>query len=316
MEELTNKIYGLFYGAALGDALGVPFEFYLKVDKWEKKIIPNFKNRHGTNSHGTISDDTEMAICIISSLVENNGEYNQRDVIEKYIKWARRSYNAGKNTKALLAVKDYEEYIQRTNEVFKDAENIQSNGSLMRCFPLFLSNNEDIINDCYITNPNFFNLECEVIFISLLRIAYNFGHDKIGSKQKIIEYLTTFNYTNEQIKNYVNYAINKTYIDLSINKGHVINALYAAIYCILHFNTYIDGIDWIIREHNNSDTDTNCCIAGALMGIYYGYNNLDQNENITALFDIKTSRPKMFQIQNTPNMLNFWIQLIYKKYTS
>lgn len=311
MQELSNKIYGVFYGAALGDALGVPFEFYLNVDKWEKKIIPNYKNKHGTNSHGTISDDTEMAICIITSLNDNNLNYNYDHLMNRYIKWARRSFNAGKNTKALLAVKDYNEYVQKANEIFKDAENLQSNGSLMRCFPLFLSDDKDIITDCYITNPNFFNLECEFIFLNLLKIAF-----MNKSKEELKNYLLNFKYNNQQIKDYINKAIDKTYIDLSINKGHIINALYAAIYCILHFNNYIDGIDWIIREHNNSDTDTNCCIAGALMGMYYGYNNLNQDENLAALFNIKTSRPKMFQIQNTPEMLNTWINLIYNKYYS
>jgi hypothetical protein len=31
---------------------------------------------------------------------------------------------------------------------------------------------------------------------------------------------------------------------------------------------------WIIQDHKGSDTDTNACIAGALLGALIGYNGL------------------------------------------
>lgn len=314
MDQFRNKIYGSFFGLSLGDSLAAPYEFYVPTSFWNGKIIPNFKNKHGTISHGTITDDTEMTICLLRSLVKNNGIYNVKDVTEFYIKWARSSSKIGKNTKYLLKVKDYDEYILKSNTLFNNnnnnnPENIsKSNGSLMRCLPLFLSKEEDIIKDCSITNPNPINIEAEIIYLSLLRICF-MNPQNIG-KQEVYNYLYHYQYKNEEVKNYIIYAVNKVNIDMVTNKGYVLIALYSAIYCLLHFNSYIEGIDWLIKGRDGTDTDTNCCIAGSLMGIFYGYDNLNQQENLNTLFNIKTSRPKYLQISETPQLLEEWIKIL------
>ena len=37
-----------------------------------------------------------------------------------------------------------------------------------------------------------------------------------------------------------------------------------------------EAYDWIISENVGSDTDTNACIAGALLGAHIGFDNFDE----------------------------------------
>jgi ADP-ribosylglycohydrolase len=46
------------------------------------------------------------------------------------------------------------------------------------------------------------------------------------------------------------------------------------------FNSFTEAMEWIIKDHPGSDTDTNSSIAGSLLGALYGYNNLDKQTKL------------------------------------
>ena len=95
-------------------------------------------------------------------------------------------------------------------------------------------------------------------------------------------------------------ASRNTFRNVTINKGHIINAYYCAFWGLFQFDNYKDAIDAIISlgpkegipamicvrgkwkksEVIIGDTDTNAAIAGALLGAYYGYDKIVEN-NIT-----------------------------------
>ena len=95
-------------------------------------------------------------------------------------------------------------------------------------------------------------------------------------------------------------ASSNTFRNVTINKGHIINAYYCAFWGLFQFDNYKDAIDAIISlgpvegipamicvrgkwkksEIIIGDTDTNAAIAGALLGAYYGYDKIIEN-NIT-----------------------------------
>lgn len=205
-----NRLYGMVYGAFLGDSLGVPHEFpknsyfpytgklehsYCHITQWDKK-----SGRSGyLLSVGQYSDDTEMALALGRSLIRMKG-YDTNDVLDSYIQWAasgqvmmgsRTSWLfKGSKKGSCIMRKTYHNHningskkapgtgIPENSPPFtattKVAENMKSNGSLMRAFPLvFLG--DDFIDamkaDVWLTNPSTVNLHCEYIHLTCINMA-------------------------------------------------------------------------------------------------------------------------------------------------
>jgi ADP-ribosylglycohydrolase len=168
-----NKIIGMIYGAMYGDALGIPYERIKKdkiivSDKIRLKIVKRF-NRYTKEykyvSKGQFSDDTEMAIVLLNHLVSNNMNYDHDKIVIDYMRWSNsKNPFLGKNTRALLyGVKTLKGYNKRFAKHFPDnltKQNAQSNGSLMRCYPLAILGllgiqfDNIVHSDCFITNPS------------------------------------------------------------------------------------------------------------------------------------------------------------------
>ncbi len=299
-----NRLKGLMIGGSLGDALGAPHEFkrLYKENKYSGKlehklwVRPRFSKIKYYYDIGQVTDDTEMSMCIASSLLENNLEYNEKTVVEKYMEWANcGTRSMGINTRNLFkGIKTYKGYTNRTIKIFSDPEKLQSNGALMRCgllslfhFKQFNRKNHPVIRDCGLTNPSNIAKECSWI----LSIAiYNALLGK--SKEEIIEkIISTAKET--VVIDHLKYAIDKKQIDISTtSKGWCVFALYISVYVFCHYNDYASSINYIIKLFG--DTDTNACIAGYLLGAFYGYNEmiLDTvtNNNIKILMQCDTQK--------------------------
>ena len=103
-----DKLKGLFFGGALGDALGAPHEFSYHDQNYSGKLEHKMKvlRRYKGASFcqiGQITDDTEMSIMILNSLVTNKCKYVKDDLIIRYLEWANDpgSWAMGRNTRAL-----------------------------------------------------------------------------------------------------------------------------------------------------------------------------------------------------------------------
>ena len=107
-EPKTNRlnVLGMFYGAAVGDALGFPFEpsHGPSVSEYHGKFEyrPSLIKRSGLKYGviGQISDDTEMTMALLRSIVDNKGKYSRNKAILAYEDAVNtRSPGVGKNIK-------------------------------------------------------------------------------------------------------------------------------------------------------------------------------------------------------------------------
>ncbi|MFN6038509.1 MAG: ADP-ribosylglycohydrolase family protein, partial [Bacteroidota bacterium] len=84
-----ENIIDALLGVAIGDALGVPFEFSSR----EKMQLKPAKDMVGYGTYfqpeGTWSDDSSLTFCLAESLTSG---YNLKDMAEKFIKWKQESY--------------------------------------------------------------------------------------------------------------------------------------------------------------------------------------------------------------------------------
>lgn len=111
------------------------------------------------------------------------------------------------------------------------------------------------------------------------------------------------------------YVIDETRKELYINtddkkyQGYLGIALQNTFYELLNNDSYEESIINIIKR--GGDTDTNCAIAGALLGAYYGYSKIDPRW-IKEINNATVKRYEEFPFLS-PKMINKNIDLLIPK---
>ncbi|HLD30780.1 MAG TPA: ADP-ribosylglycohydrolase family protein [Patescibacteria group bacterium] len=278
-DDILNKYKGCLIGLALGDVLGVPFEF------WKKENVAKYLDSHELEtkyfSYGDInfpagfySDDTAMTICLAKSLIEKG--FNLDDQFERYQKWYLfgyatpfddRSYGIGQQTlKALSRKIDF----KKMNGM---DERAGGNGSLMRCAPigLYYHGYTQEIKDnsllaSYITHDYHISGWTCIILNTILSFIID-GYDK---KQIFSEIKDLYKDTapNEIIKIFeIDYNSMKEF-NHNIS-GYSVDTLKIALWSWLTSENYLESIKKVILL--GDDADTFGAVTGAITGCYWGY---------------------------------------------
>lgn len=143
-QRSTDRARGVLLGLACGDALGRPVEFKSATAIEREHGELREMIGHGTwgQPAGTITDDTELALCIARSLAEQ-GRFDPADISDRFVQW----YESGpfdiggmtrKSITRLQAGDPWDEAGQTVWENAAEGSNA-GNGSVMRCPPLALA---------------------------------------------------------------------------------------------------------------------------------------------------------------------------------
>lgn len=237
------------YGAAVGDALGVPFEF-LERGTFECTGM-NSKGTHNVPI-GTFSDDTSMMLATCDSIRENDGRIDCADMRRKFCDWVHRGaytpdgivFDIG-NTVSTALSQGYG----------CDGERSNGNGSLMRIAPLaFMNATDDEIREVSaITHAHEISKESCVAYVHVMRELIA-GADAADAAKGV------------KVGKYV-FDPDKPRDDLR-SGGFVLDTLDSALWCLVNTDNYADCV--IEAVNLGSDTDTTACVAGALAGVVYG----------------------------------------------
>jgi len=120
MKCTQDKILGILYGQAIGDAMGMPSELWPleKISQYFHGPITTFLDGPENNDvainykYGEFTDDTGQALAILDSLIETNWIPNSNNLVKHIMLWAN---NAGawennilgpSSKAALLAIKE------------------------------------------------------------------------------------------------------------------------------------------------------------------------------------------------------------------
>ncbi|CCQ33867.1 thiamine-phosphate pyrophosphorylase protein [Halorhabdus tiamatea SARL4B] len=136
----SNAAEGILLGLAAGDALGRPLEFKSgdEIDRQYGTVTEMLANGSHGKSAGTVTDDTEMALCIARSLVENE-RFDGQDIANRFLEWFETDpFDIG-----LMTADALREYSHGTDwrsagqEVWQHRSEGSNagNGSVMRCSP-------------------------------------------------------------------------------------------------------------------------------------------------------------------------------------
>lgn len=146
-----DDAHGALLGLACGDALGRPVEF-MSVDQIREthgRVTEMLANGTHGQAAGTITDDTEMALCIARSLVEREA-FAPSDVADRFVEWYESGpFDIGLMTAdAIRNLQDglpWDEAGHRVWQARPEGSNA-GNGSVMRCVPYALAFVDDEVS--------------------------------------------------------------------------------------------------------------------------------------------------------------------------
>ncbi len=252
---MTASLKDAIYGAAVGDALGVPYEF---LDGGTFTCGGMATGGVHSQPAGTWSDDTSMMLATCDSIRAKHGKIDTRDMLERFRDWAYKGnytphgfcFDIGNTTSRALD----------TGKGGKD-EWDNGNGSLMRILPLAFTNatDDEIAAVSAITHAHSVSCEACIMYVHIARAlregmpAAQAVASCVGTQPPFERLAHIAEVPEDEIK----------------SGGYVVETLEASLWCLLNTENYADCV---VRAVNfGHDSDTTACVAGGLAGIVYGY---------------------------------------------
>lgn len=242
-----DRMCSCIYGLAVGDALGVPYEFRERGTFECTGMVDG--GTHGQYA-GTWSDDTSMALCICAS-IKRLGIIDTADIAYRFRQWLEhgdytcdgRVFDVGVTCKRAIS----------TGVPAKSYDDC-GNGSLMRTAPLAMLDPiepYDIREVSAITHAHPVAEWSCVALCDILRTIRNVGTPAKGDLWHRYGYIAS------------------RPVEAVKSDGYCEHTLEAAIWCFLNTSSYVDCV--LAAVNLGGDTDTTAAVAGAIAGVYYGF---------------------------------------------
>lgn len=314
----------ILFGVAIGDALGVPFEF--RERSFMKKNAAKDMVGYGTYNQkpGTWSDDSSLTFCLAESLIEN---YTLRNASEKFIKWKEEAYWTARNElfdigfttsnsiSELKNIIESEELSDLKRLKYLGDEFDNGNGSLMRILPFIyeikgktMVEQFDLIwLNSALTHKHIRSaIACHIYLtfcLNIIQFQDKFKAYKETQKQ-ISSFLIERNISAYEIQKFERILVE----DISIleenvieSSGYVIHSLEASIWSILTSETFEESV---LKSINlGHDTDTTGAITGGIAGILYGFESIPEFwvvslARMEAIFELSEKLEKKYDVSS------------------
>jgi ADP-ribosyl-[dinitrogen reductase] hydrolase len=279
--DLSERIAGGILGLLIGDAVGVPYEFYEhhslpSIELLEMIPPSDFPRTHRGTPEGTWSDDGAQALCLLASLLDRN-RLDPDDLGRRFVDWYRSGYLAvdsrvfdvGVHTgNVLIAIESGIPSL----EAGEMGHQARGNGSLMRVLPLVLwhqGSDADLIADAHlqsrVTHGDPYCQICCAIYCLWARYILSCIPDPWENATETLR--SVYRSTNPHFLDILDWAIRPNDPAEGKGSGYVIDALRSARMVMAH-----DRYELVVKHAIalGKDTDTTACIAGGIAGIRDG----------------------------------------------
>jgi len=286
-ENQLDILKGVFYGQAIGDALGLGTEF---LDKNQiAEYYPNglseyaqiVQDKHRSRWEiGDWTDDTDQFLCICDSII-NSGEVNELAFAEELYKWFKGiPMGIGHTVYKVVSVPQFSLYPHKAAELiwkFSKQTNA-SNGAIMRTSILgtyeFWDYDKVAHNTEIIAKVTHWDRRCVgscVVLTSLI--------SKILSESKFLtfeELCQIADRYDDRIKPFIEKSYTLAIEDLTLDEpaslGYTLKAMSAGLWAYFKAESFEDGLFRVVNE--GGDADTNACVAGSILGAKFGYKSI------------------------------------------
>lgn len=263
-----SRAIGMVVGAAVGDALGAPFEF--KPGGLFRKTFPETSGPSEMIGGGYLgwepgefTDDTQMALALAESILEA-GHFDPDSTWAWFTAWAATAPDVGTTTSASLSREHW-------SEVTADDRASAANGALMRSFVLAAacaSQPEDDVRDIVLrqsalTHPNPASGWGAWICVEMCRRFLD-GEDALSHIDRLL-----VDVPGEARDRFTKLLAPEWSPDRPHeSNGSVWGCLAQAVWALRSTTSFEDAV--VAAVDLGDDADTVGCVAGALAGARYG----------------------------------------------
>jgi ADP-ribosylglycohydrolase len=289
-EQQLDIIKGVFYGQAIGDALGLGTEFMTKneisthypyrLTDYSQIIQDKHRSRWEI---GDWTDDTDQFLCICNSIVIAN-KIDELVFAKELYKWFNGSpMGIGKTVYKVLSVPQFTLYPHKASEIMwkLSKQRNASNGAIMRTSILgtyeFWDYNKVAENTEKIAKVTHWDNRCvgSCVIVTML-IANILFESKFLSLEQLCDIAEKYD---SRIRPYIESAYSSPVEDLKLDEsesiGYTLKAMSAGLWAYFNAEKFEDGLLKIVNE--GGDADTNSCVAGSILGAKFGYNSIPKN---------------------------------------
>jgi ADP-ribosyl-[dinitrogen reductase] hydrolase len=270
-----DKYRGAMLGLAVGDALGVSLEFmppgsFVEVTEMLGGGPFNLKP-------GEWTDDTSMALCLASSLIECD-KFDAHDQMTRYLDWRDNGYMSSRgggkpcvdigNT-TTGAISNFEE----TGDPFSGPKesHTSGNGSIMRLVPIPLYYGGSPIDTFAFAGESSITThgskECKDACRYMALIINGAINGLVKEDLLSSDYMKDID-LDPQIKDIANGSFKEKEPPEIKGTGYVVESLEAALWAFYKNDTFEDGL--IAAVNLGDDADTTGAVFGQIAGAYYG----------------------------------------------
>jgi ADP-ribosyl-[dinitrogen reductase] hydrolase len=269
--DTKDRFRGCLLGLAVGDAVGTTLEF---------KVPGSFKPIHDMIGGGPFrlkagewTDDTSMALCLATSLLEKDG-FDPKDQMDRYCRWWKEGYLSSNgrcfdigNTVA-TALNRY----LKTSDPISGSTNPHSagNGSIMRLapVPMFYYPDQEAAIRYSAESSRTTHGAAECIDACRL-LAGIICRALSGASKEEVLFGEAGSFSGEpKISKIARGGYRTNSANEIRGTGYVVESLEAALWCFLHADTFEAAI--LKAANLGDDADTTAAICGQVAGPFYG----------------------------------------------
>jgi ADP-ribosyl-[dinitrogen reductase] hydrolase len=272
-----DRAVGVVLGAAIGDALGAPFEFAPR-GTFSARLPDRRPDGEGDMigggafdwAPGEFTDDTQMGLALAGSLIDRGG-YDPDDLWHRWQVWARTSSDVGNTTRFALGHRDWRDVVH------PDPDRTAANGALMRAFPLALVTlGTDVataravtVHQSLLTHAHPAAAWGAWLGVAMMRAGVA-GDDPLATLESELVVLSQHDRsTAERFIAMLDPAWEPEDGDRErIGNGSVWGCLAQAVWALRRHDRFADVVAAVVDL--GKDTDTVACVAGAIAGAREG----------------------------------------------
>lgn len=273
----SDRFRGCLLGLATGDAVGTTVEFRPRgsfapltdmVGGGPFRLQP-----------GQWTDDTSMALCLATSLVECQG-FDARDQMERYCRWAETGYLSSTGTCFDIGgtVSAALHCFRQTGEPFSGSRDPRSagNGCIMRLAPIPLFYYPDIAAaEAFAAESSRTTHGAEECVDASRLLARMLIRALAGQSKEAIAFGDSegFSGSPKIVAIARGEYRRKTEVEIK-GSGYVVASLEAALWCFMRTETFRDAV--LCAANLGDDADTTAAICGQLAGAFYGESGIPE----------------------------------------